>query len=382
MAIRSAPTVAAESRFAEYPFLPGAESLVAGLARTVGELLRDPVFERARALGRARIRAALDDPRGGTEIAELDAAEPEVRFLSFQFARILLSASPTAAPLRRWAVAEAKRAHARLRSARGELVAEVASDLGYDFRPEGGRIELPLVDYLKLATPIREAEFRLVRQPVEHGRLRLSPERASRLLQEGIRRQLSDPLPLDQEVVESVRVSEGEFLGEIASRTPAPMGRLPGQLRPAAFPPCIRRMRRALDGGENLSHAGRFALAAFLFRAGADTDTIVDAFRGAPDFDEGVTRYQVEHITSRDGGKGYEPPECATIRSHGLCVWDGDPTAPSPADRLPDRLCHEPWLTHPMKYYRTRAGGAGAPPAGGGAGASGTGGAAPGESAR
>jgi len=115
-------------------------------------------------------------------------------------------------------------------------------------------------------------------------------------------------------------------------------------------------MQRTLERGENLSHAGRFCLAAFLHRVGASFETIVDAFRGAPDFDESVTRYQVEHITLRDGGRGYEPPECATLRSHGLCARDGDPDGPTPVDRAPDPRCFEPSLKHPLQYYRRRSG--------------------------
>jgi DNA primase large subunit len=111
-----------------------------------------------------------------------------------------------------------------------------------------------------------------------------------------------------------------------------------------------------LESGENLSHAGRFALAAFLHRAGADFETIVDAYRGAPDFDESVTRYQVEHITQRDDGRGYEPPECETLRSHGLCFREGDASAPQPSDRARDPLCFEPFLRHPLQYYRIRGG--------------------------
>ncbi|MCI4345785.1 MAG: DNA primase large subunit PriL [Thermoplasmata archaeon] len=362
MAVPGAPPLADRVRFGEFPFLPGAEAVAGELAGSLRELLEDPALGRARELGRARILAALDDPSGGAEITELDTAEPEVRFLSFQYARILLGAAAHRAPVRRWAVAEAKRAHARLRLAPEAELAEVARRLGFGFREEGAELVVPVFDYLRLATPIREAEFRLVRQPVGAGEVRLPAERASRILQEGIRRQLSEPLPLGAEAIREIREREGAFLDEVAERAPPPASRLAeGPLVAAAFPPCIRRMRRALDGGENLSHSGRFALAAFLHKVGANTDTIVDSFRGAPDFDEGVTRYQVEHITTRSGGEGYEPPECATLRSHGLCVWDGDPAAPKEEDRRADALCHEPWLRHPLQYYRRRSSGGGRP---------------------
>jgi DNA primase large subunit len=350
--------------FGEYPFLPGAESLVDDPRWTVRTLLEDPAYEQPRAMGRARVRVAADDPRGSRVVAELAGAPPDVRYLSFLFARLLLSASPSLAGLRRWAVAESKRASGRLEalsgSERDDEIREVSARLRTPMEPTGdGATELDLVDYVRLATPIREGDFRLVRQDVRRGRVTVRPERAARLLEEAIRRSLAEPVPLAEDVVRLVREREAELLAEVAARMPMPVARTggaSGPLRPDRFPPCIRKMRRTLEAGENLSHAGRFALAAFLHRAGADEETIVDAYRGAPDFDESITRYQVEHITHKDGGVGYEPPECETLRSHGLCFREGDPSATAPVDRARDPLCFEPRLRHPLQYYRIRGG--------------------------
>jgi len=361
MAIRQSSAARDERRLlASYPFLPGAESLLGDENVSVRALLEEPSYERARSIGRARVLAAADDPRALRDIAELDAAEPEVRYLSLLFDRIVLAAAPSPAALRRWAVAEAKRAHARLSEVPVEELVEVADRLGFplEARP-GDRVAFRLVDYLRLAVPIREADYRLARQDVEHGWVVVGRVRGARVLQEAVRVRLGIPVPLADDVRSRVRDREGELLADLARRLPAPVARAnasSGTLRPELFPPCIRKMRRTLEAGENLSHAGRFALAAFLHRAGADFETIVDAYRGAPDFDESVTRYQVEHITHRDGGIGYEPPECDTLRSHGLCFRDGDPTAVDPRDRASDPRCHEPWLRHPLQYYRTRGG--------------------------
>jgi len=78
-------------------------------------LLEDSAYEAARVLGRARILAAAEDPRGARDLEELARADADVRFLSFLFARMVLSAAPVVATLRRWAVAEAKRSYARLK---------------------------------------------------------------------------------------------------------------------------------------------------------------------------------------------------------------------------------------------------------------------------
>ncbi|HEV2317384.1 MAG TPA: hypothetical protein VGV89_07410 [Thermoplasmata archaeon] len=356
--VRAAP-VAEAAFYGEYPFLPGAEELAEGLAGSIRVLLEDPALARARELGRARVRAALDDPRGEAEIAELDRAEPGEKFLSFQYARILLGAAGSPAPNRRWAVSESKRAWGRLGGAPVEELVEVSRRLGVELTESGEGIEVPIVDYVKLATPIREGEFRLIQQQVGGGRVHVSRTRAARLIQEGIRRKLSPPVELTPEVKEWLSSNESSLLGEVTARLPPPVARTDFRgtpLKAAAFPPCIRKMRRTLQEGENLSHAGRFALAAFLHRVGADNETIVDAYRGAPDFDEGVTRYQVEHITRHDEGRGYTPPDCETLRSHGLCVREGDPHAPAPEDRARDALCFTPDLKSPFRYYRIRSG--------------------------
>ncbi len=358
MAVRRASTpLDARSLFAAYPFLPGAEALLAEPVSLRG-LLADPAYASARSLGRARALAAADDPRASVELTELSHADADVRFLSFLFARVVLAAAPSGAALRRWAVAESKRNHARLVAGPAEELAEVGHRLGFALEVRGESIELPLLEYVRLAVPIREADYRLARQELRAGRVTVPPKRAARLLQEAVRLRLAVPVPLAEDVVALVRSGEAELLAELARRTPAPVGRPGvggGRVRPEAFPPCIRKMQRTLQKGENLSHSGRFALAAFLHRAGADFETIVDAYRGAPDFDESITRYQVEHITHRDDGRGYEPPECDTLRSHGLCARDGDPDGP-PADRGPDPLCHQEFLRHPLQYYRLRGG--------------------------
>jgi DNA primase large subunit len=359
MAVRGASPVADPAFFGDYPFLPGAEVVAEGLAASIRGLLEDVVLERARDLGRARIRVALEDPRGTMTIDELARADAGERFLSFQYARLVLGAATSAGPVRRWAVSESKRASARLSSAPLAEVLAVAREVGFGFEEEEGGVAIPLVDYLRLATPIREADFRLSHQEIAAGRVHVGRARAARLLEEGIRRRLSSPLPLDPAVRGFLVEHEAELLREIHERMPPPAARpglLGGKVVPNAFPPCIRKMRRTLEDGENLSHAGRFALAAFLHRVGADEETIVDAFRGAPDFDEGITRYQVDHITHRNAGEGYTPPECETLRSHGLCCRDGDPAAPNPEDRGRDERCFDPKMRHPLTYYEWRSG--------------------------
>ncbi len=360
MALRGSAPIDEIALGGEYPFLPGADRLIEDLSVSVRDLVTEPRYDPVRSIGRARALAGADDPRGTAALEELANARPSERYLSFLFARLLLASTPAPAALRRWAVAEAKRAYDRLSKASPEELAEVARRLGRPMEVEvGDRLTIDLVDYVKLAVPVREADFRLAAQPLAHGRIALSRARAARLIEEAVRIELARPRPMAPDVEALVRSREGATIEELARRVPAPRGRAtagPTALHPELFPPCIRKMRRTLEAGENLSHSGRFALAAFLHRVGADAETIVDAYRGAPDFDESITRYQVDHITHHEGGRGYQPPECATLRSHGLCFRDGDPAAPGPVDRARDPICFDPALRHPLQYYRIRGG--------------------------
>jgi len=208
---RSAPLDEREL-FGEYPFLPGAEALVDELSPSLKDVLTDPSYDRSRELGRARVLAAIDDPTGTRALEELARASREERFLSFLYARLLLSAAPSAAPLRRWAVAEAKRSWTRLDAVPTAELLEVARRLGHEFDAVGNDVGLPLPDYLKLATAIREGDFRLVRQGVAHGSVVVARARAARLLQEGIRLGLTQPIDLAADVRTLLTEREAPFL--------------------------------------------------------------------------------------------------------------------------------------------------------------------------
>ncbi|MCI4318376.1 MAG: hypothetical protein L3J96_07540, partial [Thermoplasmata archaeon] len=155
MAIRRSVSLGERELFAEYPFVPGAESLVADFSPSLRDLLTGPSFSRAREIGRARILSAVDDPTGSTGVDELSHATLEERFLSFLYARLLLSTVPTMAPIRRWAVAESKLGWARLRHAPVEELVEVARRLEYEFTPADVEVLVRVTDYLRLASPIR-----------------------------------------------------------------------------------------------------------------------------------------------------------------------------------------------------------------------------------
>jgi DNA primase large subunit len=348
--------VARRAFHARYPFLPGAEDALGGLAPTSLELVGGPVHGMARALGRERVRWALR-PRGAaaSEVGVGDV-DDMARILSFQYAALLVSLLPGDGPARRWARSEGEALEATLRDplTAPEEVASVAQGLGEDVPAErGARGEevwpMPLARYLTWAPSIRERTFRLVHQPLRRGVITLSRDRFARVLGQCLQETLADRLPLALEpaLKEALLQRESPFVREALALLPAREGPRSGPVDPGRFPPCMTALKDGLARGENVGHLGRFALASFLHKVGMDPEGMVDVFRGAPNFNEAITRYQVDQIRRHDGGEGYTPPECASLITAGLCRRE--------ADTSPARLCSDPTLLkHPLNYYRRR----------------------------
>src|SRR3989475_12194174 len=83
------------------------------------------------------------------------------------------------------------------------------------------------------------------------------------------------------------------------------------------MPPCVRHLIDNLAEGKNVQHMGRFTLASFLVNIGAGEEDIVKTFKPASDFSEKMTRYQVEHIAGKRGGRTkYTRPQCPKHQTH------------------------------------------------------------------
>jgi len=78
-------------------------------------------------------------------------------------------------------------------------------------------------------------------------------------------------------------------------------------------------------------------LASFLIKVGMEPENIIDIFRKSSDFNEKLTRYQVNHISGSQGSQSeYLPPNCDSLRTHSVC-------------RNPDNTCRK--IKHPLTYY-------------------------------
>jgi DNA primase large subunit len=251
---------------------------------------------------------------------------------------------------RRYALAEAKRASALLKEEDREKIQTIAENFNWKIKPtekKGSQpydFTLDFTDFLKNATNLRSArgEWRLVNRLMQNGEVYLTKTEASRLLEEEVRRHIEEKLDIKVESLPEPITKAMEQLNKLFSEIKAEikLDELPKEVIIPAFPPCIQRLYDTIASGRNISHIGRFALTTFLINTGMTTENVINLFRTLPDFNERLTRYQVEHIAGRRGSRTkYIPPMCATLQTHGVCYNS-------------DEICKT--VRHPLTYYRKK----------------------------
>jgi DNA primase large subunit len=334
-----------EREAAKYPFLKDAVGLVDMLDLTIDDLV-DPSHRKI--LDRAEERVSQAILNGETRA---DLADSLTEILSFPVANMFVTVLGDDFLDRRYALSEAVRAGELLKDeseARIAKMARVEFDWGLRLTDESldGRLyrfELHFIDFLRNAAAFREPRWKLVNRLMRGGYVLMTRPEAARLLQEEVQRRIGGlvskharlnlPEPLRARVTTLRKLFE-------ENRSRITGGEFPSEVLTEAFPPCIRHAFEGLMAGRRLSHMERFALTSFLINAGMEIDAIVNLFVSVTDFDEGFTRYQIEHIAGLRGSRTrYTPPTCSTLRTHGVC-------------HNPDRICER--IKHPLSYYRIK----------------------------
>jgi DNA primase large subunit len=330
--------------YAKYPFTVEAANYVKGLGFKLEEFSDSSDIFIRRVIERAaeRIKRAVSD---SVKSIQPSTEENRVEVLSFPIAMVMMKKIGDPYFQRRFALHEAKKASAWLKDEDLETVVDIARN-NFKWKIQldsGNKIQLHVTDYLKNTSRFHEDKWKLVNMQLEDGKVYVSKVNATRLLQEEIKEHIELKLQASSEVKLPPSISEkmkdievflqeqkrnmvgDESLGKVDSRI---------------FPPCIKHLHSCLLGGKNISHVGRFTLTSFLINIGMSTEDISKIYVSATDFDEQLTRYQVEHIAGITGGKvRYRPLGCDNMRTHRLCI-------------APDTVCQR--IKHPLQYYRIK----------------------------
>jgi len=321
--------------FAKYPFLKQASKQIEELQFTIGSLASEkPVFDRAQ----ERVKKAVLDVNTG-EIVKDKATE----ISSFAASLILVIATKNSWIKKRYALAVAKTAHAQMLKPK-EKIESIAKDFDWDIA-EGKPYKdfcIGFSIYLKNAAHMHGSEWKLVNQIIDKGIVYLNRDKVIRLLQEEIKRRVEKRLDVSEiknlpEEIAAIAEGLMKLAQEIIGQE---IEEMPKVVIQAAFPPCINALYADAAQSHHLSHIGRFTLTSFLVNIGMTPEGLNDMYKTFSDYNERLTRYQIEHIAGERGsGTKYTCPQCSVLQTHGVC-------------KNRDALCRS--IYHPLRYYQRK----------------------------
>jgi len=222
---------------------------------------------------------------------------------------------------------------------------KIAAFFKWKIKQQKENFTLQFTDYLKNAAVFHEKEWKLVNRQLTKGEVTLTKNEVTRLLEEEVKRHIENRLqPKDLTLPDELAV-RAERLKQLLMLKKGKLKaeEMPKQIVITAFPPCVKALYTAIQSGHHLSHVGRFTLTTFLVNVGMTPEEVIALYQSLSDYNERLTRYQVEHIAgARGSGTKYIPPRCDTLRTHGICV-------------APDELCKARYpIRHPLRYYKRK----------------------------
>lgn len=367
------PVVEQEVTLARYPFLPQASAFIAQLASKHGidldELLEGTMMADARKRARGRLVDTIES-KDGVQISAGDIHTEEGRVIeafSFYYARLVVCASEDERLISRWAQAEATRAEKLLCQDEKNLeivantyfssiqkveAASLQTQARYGYMAaapsQSSTWKIGLIDFIEVCPKITGPRWRLPNVEIDKGWITLhqektysSSEKLSRLLRERIKHDIeTTALAKVPEVTTelAVRLAEPVAMVQQLLSTKASEFLSMNDAHQEDWPPCMQKIIQDLGMGVNVNHFGRLFLASMASTLSLAKEATVDFFRGAPDFSEATTAYQVDHVYANE----YTPAGCGKLKvNHNCPVLPGD-----------NRTCDQPWMDHPLKYIR------------------------------
>jgi DNA primase large subunit len=311
----------AGSDLAKYPFLNEA-----------GEYLRESSFGWEE-LDRPDMKYIIDRAAERIEV-EVDGKiydnleRYEIEILTFLISLVIVKSIGIDPILRKFALAEARRAERFLiedlrkqsESKRRSVFTKIFEDL-FKLKiviSEDQRLfKVRVVDYLARASHFHEQEWKLINRLVHNGYVYLDADETVRLTRNELSVLIYDKvkgmsLPT---LPQGIKSKADQLRLKLLSRYE---GR--GSTTVTDYPPCIKHALEVMNRGDNLPHSARVMLATYMLAVGKPLDEIVLMFENAPDFNEKITRYQVEHLAGLKGSHTrYSVPSCDKVRNENLC---------------------------------------------------------------
>src|SRR3989338_5128353 len=277
-----------QDEIAKYPFLADAGQYLKDKGFTLEQFDTDPDLQLIIEKAYHRIEIAADwkiyksdliDDKAGN-----DATLPREVF-SFLIAVVLLKLCSMSSLIQRFSLAEARRAEKYLEKdlanlsdkTKEELAVRIIKELfSLTVYKQNDYFTISVSDYLKHSINFHEREWKLVNRRVEKGMVHLTSHETVRL----IRKELSSYITSKIHSIHTPPMSSG-------------------------FKKPVEKL---------------ILLATFLLGKGQTVEQIAPLFKNAPDYNEKVTLYQLNHLAGSLGNATkYSSPSCDKVKSQNLC---------------------------------------------------------------
>ena len=180
--------------------------------------------------------------------------------------------------------------------------------------------KMKISDYLKRSNEFNEVEWKLINRAVDNGYVYLDGDETVRLIR-------SEIYKLMYNRIKDMNINKIPYQiavnAKLITKKLGPSTKTSHQVN--ALPPCIKKALELLEKNENLPHSARFMLATYMLYLGKTVDEVVSLFKNAPDYNEKITRYQVEHLAGKKGSQTkYSVPTCSKLQNENLCYATDD----------------------------------------------------------
>jgi len=316
-----------QDEIAKYPFLADAGQYLKDKGFTLEQFGTDPDLKQLVGKAFERIQVAADGKIYKSDLigdqVSKEAALPREVF-SFLLAIVLLKLCGMHTLIKRFALAEARRAEKYLEKdlanisdeSKKELAIKIIDDL---FSVQVEKLDdyfvISVSDYLKHSINFHEREWKLINRHVENGQVFLTPHETVRLIRKELGTYINSKI-----INAKTPVMISGFEDSVNKLVSLSKKFITFTVSTGENPPCIKHAIEELEKGENLPHSGRFMLAAFLLSKGQSVEQIAPLFKNAPDYNERVTLYQLNHLAGISGsGTKYTCPSCEKLKTQDLC---------------------------------------------------------------
>jgi len=306
----------------KYPFLAEAGKYLSDKGFSLEQFGIDPDLKKIVNMAFERIKISTEGKIYNSNLSQNDSSLP-MEVFSFLIAVILLKLAGMHTLIRRFSLAEARRSERFLEKdlsnykdkTKEQLALKIMNDLfSITIKKQEDNFIIPVSNYLKHSINFHEREWKLINRKVDNGSVLLSSHETVRLVRKEIDHYISSKIQSAnapemiegfQEYVDKLRALAKKFEVKTIEST--------------EYPPCIKHAIEVLEKGENLPHSGRFMLATFLFAKGQQVEQIAPLFKNAPDYNEKVTLYQLNHLSGKSSTTQYACPSCEKLKSQNLC---------------------------------------------------------------